>query len=285
MDRLKKPILALVLVLQGAVFVLASTSTYTYSFHYGFISFQLSHAWEVLENDSLVILRDPALDQELWLMFAPKNNSKTPKEHALAIASAFQILNPTFLVGEWLSALGGKGVLFEIEYAEGNASYRGIGLLYLDSTLDRSLWLHFLTPEKTFQLNEAVVFLQSFLSSLTIKTVQNNSVLRALVMDKLNYKPAQVALCARALVELFDFALDLSLSRDQKEALEADVISSWSSLSAAELALYSEYPKYLETIKRSKNPDELDALKRVLRSCFETKFRRWLLQFQDEAVR
>ncbi|NLU54325.1 MAG: hypothetical protein GXX05_02715, partial [Firmicutes bacterium] len=122
-------------------------------------------------------------------------------------------------------------------------------------------------------------------SSLTIKTVQNNSVLRALVMDKLNYKPAQVALCARALVELFDFALDLSLSRDQKEALEADVISSWSSLSAAELALYSEYPKYLETIKRSKNPDELDALKRVLRSCFETKFRRWLLQFQDEAVR
>ncbi|MDD2431045.1 MAG: hypothetical protein PHD88_10430 [Firmicutes bacterium] len=271
---LKRTILVGILLLMMAslsLSVFSDSSGLKYISNNSSFSFKYPFLWEVHEGDSSVMLKNTNLDQELWLMIVPYNSSKSAKEHAQAIISAFSIENPTFSLSSWRHDLGEDGILFELDYSEGCTFYKGIGLVLLDRLHLRALWLHFLTPKSTYVLEDAVVFTQAFLDSLTVNEASENLTVKTSIMAALDYKTVYITRNAKAFLDILEFALDLSLSKEQEKEITTALINSWRSLSDAELALYNKYPKYAETIATLNDSEQIEKLKMALRGAVEDK--------------
>ncbi|MBN2246959.1 MAG: hypothetical protein JW755_14065 [Candidatus Aminicenantes bacterium] len=231
----------------------------------GSFSFHYPAGWQVKQQESVVEISNPVLNEQLLIVSMPFESNKSPLQLTQDMIGLFRQTMPDLIASGFREAE--NTVYFQSFYSEEDLKFQAEVLVIKD--VKSASWFSYSAPREGYDQAFALDLLQKFVGSIA----SGNSSKPPLGFPqrvKIAASP-NLEKNARSFLFVLEFTLGAPFTDSQEERIVQELLLSWKNQSPQELQKFDSYPELVTAIL-SLGQQELEELRKEL----EQTIRDWL---------
>lgn len=251
----------------------ASVSWVEYTEDPGGLIFSYPQGWEVATSESAISIENAETYEQLLMSTMPFDENKDPYTLATEFISLVETNNPNLHASNWRTnpQTANSQVAFDLYDKIDGIEYDGSGIVIKDSV--QAIWFSYFAPSSAYSSDRATELLHGFIRSLGTESSSGTQEPNNTNTSKRN---SRIEANAKGFLFILEFGLGAPFTAEQEQIILDEVITSWSSLTEAELSAYDEYPLLAEFVL-TLGQEELNELRETM----ENIAREWLDESPD----